>query len=91
MKINEEGSPVPAPNMLNIEEKKDDILTDNECYSLKIPSLKEYNLSNISKQDNSKFNFEDRLSESSLSNKMAQYNFPASLYENLTDQEKDEY
>lgn len=38
---------VDEPSLV-AEEKKDEVLTDNECGSLKIPSLKEFNLSNPS-------------------------------------------
>lgn len=87
MKVKEEGSPVPVKSP--IEEKKDEVLTDNEG-SLKVPSLKDFNLSNKSLQDNQRFFLEDRLSDSSLSNKMAHYGLHANLIDKVTDGVNDE-
>lgn len=74
-------------NVFN-EERKDEILTDNECYSLKIPSLKDFNLSNTWNECTSKLCIDDRLSDFSGSNKLSNSKFPAQFVENLTDQDK---
>lgn len=86
----EETSPVILPPSLIGEKRNDDVLTDNECLSLKIPSLIDFNLSNTSNKGHSKFFFEDRLSESSFSNKMSHCKIPTSLHDNLTDNEMNE-
>lgn len=85
-----ETSPVVFPPSLIGEKRNDDVLTDNECHSLKIPSLIDFNLSNTSNRGNSKFFFEDRLSESSFSNKMSHCKIQTSLHDNLTDNEMNE-
>lgn len=74
-------------NVFN-EERKDEILTDNECYSLKIPSLKDFNLSNTWNECTSKLWIDDRLSDFSGSNKLSNSKFPVQFIENLTDQDK---
>lgn len=67
------------------DEKREDIFTDNECNSLKIPSLVDFNMSNLSK-DNGKVFGEDRFSNSPLSYKKANLGFG----DNLTDNEMNE-
>jgi Asp-tRNA(Asn)/Glu-tRNA(Gln) amidotransferase C subunit len=89
-KLDEDNSPSLSPAKLPIEDRKDEVLTDNECNSLKIPSLKDFNLSKISIEDIPRPIFEDRLSESSLSNKMAHYNIPSNIMDKVSDGLNDE-
>jgi hypothetical protein len=70
--------------------KRDDVLTDNECNSLKIPSLKEFNLSNASYRANSKLGQEEKLSDSSLSNRVSHWRIPMNFWDNLTENEFNE-
>ena len=71
-----------------IADKNEDVLTDKEWHSLKIPSLKDFNLSNTWNDCTSKLWIDDRLSDFSGSNKLSNSKFPSHFIENLTDQDK---
>lgn len=80
-----EETPVPLLAAIPLDEKKEEPLMDDECNSLKIPSIKDFNISNISNNGHSKMHFEDKLSDSSLSNKLSLSRCPINILDNITD------
>ena len=69
------------------EDRKEEVLTDNDWYSLKMPSFKDYNLSNAGNDWASKLWIDDRLSDSSRSNKLSNSKFQNNSLENRNEQD----
>ena len=85
-KTTEEHSLSPSPVKHNpLEERKEEIIHDDDANSLKIPSLKDFNVSNNSIQDISKHIYEEKMSDSSLSKRRAYDNISLNLMEKLSD------